>query len=44
MSVTYWIIAGVTLNLGLLIANLIVLGYSVKLYTEFFKERVKGKS
>lgn len=31
------------LNCGLLIANLAVLGLTLKLYTEFYKERVKGK-
>lgn len=34
--------AVIALNLGILLANLAVLGLSIKLYTEFFKERVKG--
>lgn len=33
----------VALMLGLLLANFIVLALTLKLYTEFFKERVKGK-
>lgn len=28
-------------NVGILLANLVVLGFSLKLYTEYFKERVK---
>ena len=37
-----WFVAcGTCLNLGLLLANLILLGFGIKLYTEFFKERVK---
>lgn len=29
------------LNLGTVLANLIILGLCLKLYTEYFKERVK---
>lgn len=29
-------------NIGILVANLGVLGLTIKLYTEFYKERVKG--
>ena len=33
----------VAINVGLLIANILVAGLNMKLYTEFFKERVKGR-
>lgn len=34
---------GVSIFVGITIVNLIILALNFKLYTEFFKERVKGK-
>ena len=37
------LILGVLTIVGLTIVNLAIFGFCLKLYTEFFKERVKGK-
>lgn len=42
-TVAYFVIFLVGVVLILTVFNLIVLALSLKLYTEYFKERVKGK-